>query len=121
MITNKLEIKTVRYVLSDCLFDNKENVHGFDMKRCRSCEYFTEPDICSYEEVIREVSNEGQVSDAYHYRTFDCATCGNKLFMDSAYSEIHKGERERCSKCDTLHTFVGMKDKKYIVAVPMQK
>lgn len=121
MKSKKLEIKTVQYVLSDCLFDNKENVHGFDMKRCRRCDYFTEPDICSYEEIIREVDYEGQISDAFYYLKFECGNCGHRMSMNSAYGEMHKGERERCIKCDTLHTFIDMRDGKYVFAVPVRK
>ena len=121
MISNELEIKTVKFVLSPCLFDNKENVHGFDMKRCQLCEYFIKPNRCVYEESEQDLSCETRVSDVFYYKTMKCANCGHKISVNSAYEELHKGERDRCIQCGTLHTFIEVRNKKCIFAVPAQK
>ena len=121
MISNELEIKTVKFVLSPCLFDNKENVHGFDMKRCSRCEYFSDPNHCVYEESEQDIAYETQVSDAFYYRIMKCAHCGHRMAINSAYGEMHKGERDRCIECGTLHTFIEVRNKKCIFAVPAQK
>ena len=121
MISNELEIKTVKFVLSPCLFDNKENIHGFDMKRCQLCEYFSKPDHCVYEEVERDLSHETRASDVFYYIKIECANCGYRMSMNSTYKELHKGERERCIECGTLHTFIEVRNKKCIFAVPAQK
>jgi len=117
MISNKLEIKTVKYVLSPCLFDEKENIHGFDVKRCRKCEYFGSPNLCSYDLVTREVSY--QTSDSDCYRRFECVRCGHKIIISSSFDVLHRGNREHCNGCGTLHTFIEVRNKKYIFAVPI--
>ena len=121
MISNELEIKTVKFVLSPCLFDNKENVHGFDMIRCSRCEYFADPNHCVYEESEQDVTYETQASDAFCYRIMKCAICGHKIVIDPPSGVLTKGERERCIMCGTLHTFIEVRNKKCIFAVPVRK
>lgn len=133
-VINEIRIKTVKLVETECpVYDIGTCCHrDFNYGRCLSCPFIIDEENakCGHYEYETDIVREDDYTDDDEYggmpstdycKVIKCANCGSEIAFHSGFSNLVRGDDNKCHKCGLRHVFFRYRDRKIVFSIPIRE